>query len=449
MKKRVLIGIFAILLIVVMTLPGALVSANGGTSSLTVYYYAGMDKSTGPVSGVSVYLKTSGGANVASKGGVNGSTTFSGLSDGEYNVVSVKGASTRTDAVTVSGATDKNIPCGTLTCDYHTGASGAGDQVTGVTVYVNWAADHGAVANKGGVNGSYSFNLLSGDYEVVSVKGASTRTDSKTVASDQTLYVPCGLLVTNYNTENDGDDSSSGSGTDVTGVTVYVKWHATGGDVANKGGVNGSTSFALLAGGYDVVSVKGASNRTDGPYTVSSAVPANIPCGLLTVTYYANNNVLWGMTGVSVYVKWAADNGAVVNKGGVNDETNFALLDGSYSVVSVKGASSRTETGVSVASSQTLDVPVARFRVAIVKADFTAQTGVSVYVKTADNGDVTNKGGVNGSVDFSLLQSANGGGTGAGDYKFIATKGATTAQTTTSANEIPPAGPTGVILMLP
>jgi hypothetical protein len=307
------------------------------------------------------------------------------------------------------------------------------------------------VASAGNVNGTTSFALLAGNYNVVSTKGASTRTDGPyTVSSDIPANIPCGKLVTNYNTNNDGTASSSGTGTNVTGLSVYVKWAATNGDVASAGNVNGTTSFALLAGNYNVVSTKGASTRTDGPYTVASDNPANIPCGKLIATYYANNNAAWGMTGLSVYVKF--NGGDVASIGNVNGQTSFALLSNSgtgksYSVVSVKGASSRTESGVDVASDKTLDVPVARFRVAVVKADFTAQTGVSVYVKTAGNGDVESRGNVSGYADFSLFQSDGAGGAGA--YQFIAIKNSKTAQTTASANEVPPPGLSGVIFMIP
>ena len=340
----------------------------------------------------------------------------------------------------------------TLTVNYNTGmngnlvSSGTGTNVTGLSVYLKTAA--GAdVASKGGVTGSTTFTgLASGDYKVVSVKGASTTTEDASVASDQYVNIHCGKLVVNYNTGMNGDLGSSGSGTNVTGLSVYIKWATNNGDVASQGGVNGSTSFALLSGAYKVVSVKGASTTTEDA-SVASDQYVNIHCGKLVVTYYANNKAEWGMTGLSVYVKWAANNGDVDSKGGVNNETSFALLSGAYKVVSVKGASSRTDSA-SVASSQTLDVPVARFRVAVVKAaDFSAQTGVSVYVKTAGNGDVTSAGGVNGNVDFSLLQSDNGGG--AGQYKFIAVKNSSTAQTQVSANEVPPPGLAGVILMIP
>jgi len=211
----------------------------------------------------------------------------------------------------------------------------------------------------------------------------------------------------NYNTGMDGTLLINGTGTDVTGVSAYMKWPA-GGDVTSQGGVNGTTSFALLSGTYNVVSVKGASSRTDSGIVVASGQFKNIPSGLLKVTYYANNNLAWGLTGVSVYVKWAANNGDVTSAGGVSNETSFALLSStgtgtSYNVVSVKGASNRTEARVNAASTQTLDVPVARFRVAVVKADFTDQTGVSVYVKiNANNGDVNSAGGVNGKVDSSV-----------------------------------------------
>jgi hypothetical protein len=253
----------------------------------------------------------------------------------------------------------------TLTLRYYTGINGGGDPVTGLSVYVKTSG--GAdVTSKGGVSGTTSFSLEDGNYNVVSVKGASSRIDPVVVSGATTVDIQCGKLIVNYNTNNDGTDISHGSGTDVTGVSVYVKWAANMGDVASAGGVSGSTSFALLAGdsAYKVVSVKGASSRTDGPYTV--------------------------------------------------------------------------------ASTQTADIPVARFRVVVVKSDFTAQTGVSVYVKTSGGGDVASAGGVSGSVDFSLLQSKDG----PGPYRFIAIKGST-AQADQSANEVPPAGLSGVILMIP
>jgi hypothetical protein len=104
-----------------------------------------------------------------------------------------------------------------------------------------------------------------------------------------------------------------------------------------------------------------------------------------------------------------------------------------------------------VASEKTLDVPVARFQVTIVNGDFAPQTGVAVYVKTATGGDVQSIGGVNGSTAFSLLQS-NGGTAGYGAYKFVAVKGAVSAQANADANEGPPDGPpglAGIVLMLP
>jgi len=455
-KSVPLLAIVMVSMLVIGASAYAFVGVASASSTLTLRYYTGINGGGDPVTGLSVYVKTSGGADVTSKGGVSGTTSFS-LEDGNYNVVSVKGASSRIDPVVVSGATTVDIQCGKLIVNYNTNndgtdiSHGSGTDVTGVSVYVKWAANMGDVASAGGVSGSTSFALLAGDsaYKVVSVKGASSRTDGPyTVASDNAFNIQCGKLIVNYNTNNDGTDISHGSGTDVTGVSVYVKWAANMGDVASAGGVSGSTSFALLAGdsAYKVVSVKGASSRTDGPYTVASDNAFNIQCGKLIVTYYANNNALWGMTGVSVYVKWAANMGDVASAGGVSGSTSFALLagDSAYKVVSVKGASSRTDGPYTVASTQTADIPVARFRVVVVKSDFTAQTGVSVYVKTSGGGDVASAGGVSGSVDFSLLQSKDG----PGPYRFIAIKGST-AQADQSANEVPPAGLSGVILMIP
>ena len=350
------------------------------------------------------------------------------------------------------GVASAVTPPGTLTLNYYTNNDGTGDAVTGLSVYVKTSAGT-VVASRGGVSGTTTFTLPAGDYKVTSVKGASSRTDGTEVpytvssGNDTPVNIPCGELITSYYTDNKG---GAEDGVAVTGVSTYVKWAANNGDVASAGGVNGKTSFALLAGDYKVTSVKGASSRTDGtvdvPYTVASTLTADIPCGKLKVTYYANNNALWGMTGVSVYVKWAANMGDVASAGGVSGSTSFALLagDSAYKVVSVKGASSRTDGPYTVASTQTADIPVARFRVVVVKSDFTAQTGVSVYVKTSGGGDVASAGGVSGSVDFSLLQSKDG----PGPYRFIAIKGST-AQADQSANEVPPAGLSGVILMIP
>ncbi len=431
---------------------------NVPSGKLITKYYTNNDGTGDPVTGLSVYVKWAATmGDVDSRGGVNGTTSFALLA-GDYKVVSVKGASSRTDAATVASDNTLNVPSGKLTTRYYCDNDGTGDPVTGLSVYVKWAATMGDVDSRGGVNGQTSFALLAGDYKVVSVKGASSRTDAATVASNNILDVPSGELILNYNTNNDGTAVSSGTGTNVTGLSVYVKFN--GGDVASAGGVSGTVSFALLSNTgtgkqYSVVSVKGASTRTDSGIDLASDTVKNIPSGKLIVTYYANDNAAWGLTGVSTYVKWSLNNGDVDSRGGVNGQTSFALLSTTgtgttYKVVSVKGASSRTEDGVTVASDQTLDVPVARFLVMVLKADFTPQTGVSVYVKTAAGGDVDSRGGVNGSTQFSLLQSANGGG--AGSYKFVAVHNSTTAQTVADANEGPPDGPpglAGVVLLVP
>jgi hypothetical protein len=467
MKKRTLIGVIVLSLVLGLVLPmSGVLQASPSPATLTLCYYAAMDGATDPVSGLTVVLRDSGGNQVGWKSGVNGTTSFTGLADANYTVDSTKGAFTRSgDSAVVSGDTTVDIPCGKLITQYYTNNDGTGDPVTGLTVEIK-KTGAGQVAWKSGVNGSTSFALLAtgifGTYDVVSTKGAFTRTEtSVTVASDTTLNVPCGKLITQYYTNNNG------TGDPVTGLTVEIKKTGAG-QVAWKSGVNGSTSFALLATydtvTYDVVSTKGAFTRTETSVTVASDTTLNVPCGKLTVTYYANDNSGWGMTGLTVEVKKTGA-GQVDWKSGVNSSTSFALLATTgtgftYDVISTKGASTRTDTGVTVASTQTLDVPVARFRVAVVKGDFTAQSGVTVEVRTA-SGQVEWRSGVNDKTDFSLFQSsANGAqlngtpvsGTGAGAYTFKATKGATTAQTNANADEGPPDGPpglAGVILMIP
>ena len=333
----------------------------------------------------------------------------------------------------------------TLTLHYYTG-TGDTDPVTGLTVVLKDSGGN-QVGWKSGVNGWTSFSGLADvTYDVISTKGGFSRTDDVTVSSDTTADIPCGKLITRYYTNNNG------TGDAVTGLTVEVK--KTGGSqVAWKSGVNGEYSFALLAtyegATYDVISTKGGFTRTETGITVASDNILNVPCGKLIVTYYANDKTTWGMSSVTTEVKKTGGS-QVAWKSGVNGETSFALLatyeGATYDVISTKGASSRTETGITVASTQTLDVPVARFRVSIVKGDFSAQSSVTVEVRTAA-GQVDWKSGVNGYADFSLLQSS--GTSGAGAYKFIATKNSTTAQTTANADEVPPAGPSGVILMIP
>jgi hypothetical protein len=276
--------------------------------------------------------------------------------------------------------------------------------------------------------------------------------------------VPCGMLTARYFTNNDG------TGAAVSGVSVYVRFN--GSAVTSASGNSGSFNFPLLSNAgtgqtYSIDSVKSGSSRTDSGINVPTATPPyyDVPCGMLTVTYYANDKKEWAMTGVSVYVKF---NGSAVTSASGNSGTfDFPLLSNAgtgkqYSVVSVQSASSRTDSGIDVGSVKILDVPVARFRVAVVKGDFLAQTGVSLYVKTAGGGAVTSTSGNSGYFDFSLFQSsANGaqlngtpitGGTGAGAYQFVAVKGAKTAQTTTNVDEGPPdglPGLSGVILMIP
>jgi hypothetical protein len=145
------------------------------------------------------------------------------------------------------------------------------------------------------------------------------------------------------------------------------------------------------------------------------------------------------MSGVTVQVV------GVDTKYGVTGSCTFYLLDGTYTVKSSKGTSSRTDIGIAVgAATTTKNVPVARFLVKVVKSDFTGQTGVTVQVVGVDT-----TYGVNTDAYFSLLASSplGAGNTGAGQYTFKATKNSTPAQTTATAD--PPPGLSGVILMIP
>ena len=356
---------------------------------------------------------------------------------------------------------------GTLTLRYYTDNNGGGSGGTAVFVNSVVVKKGGtAVASAGNVTGTVSFSLADGAYTVDSTKGAFTRT-ADPVTVGVIADIPCGKLITNYRTNNDGTG-------DQVFVNSVVVNKTGGGGVASAGNVTGSTSFALLATGkdtdtdffgtYDVVSTKGAFTRTETGVTVASDNTLNVPCGKLIVTYYGNDKPAWGTFVNSVVVN-KTGGGGVASAGNVTGSTSFALLATTgtgftYDVVSTAGASTRTETGVTVASTQTLDVPVARFRVMVVKGDFTAQFVNSVVVSTAGGG-VASAGNVTGYVDFSLLQSsANGAqlngtpvnGTGASQYTFKATKNGTTAQTPANADEGPPdglPGLSGVILMIP
>jgi len=351
---------------------------------------------------------------------------------------------------------------GTLTLRYYTDNNGGGTAVFVNSVVVK--KNGTAVASAGNMTGTVSFSLAGGAYTVDSTKGAFTRT-ADPVTVGVTADIPCGKLIASYYTDNKGG-TLGGAAVFVNSVVVNK---TGGGGVASAGNVTGSTSFALLATTgtgftYDVVSTKGAFTRTETGYTVTSDTTYDVPCGKLIVTYYGNDKPAWGTFVNSVVVN-KTGGGGVASAGNVTGSTSFALLATTgtgftYDVVSTKGASSRTETGVTVASTQTLDVPVAQFRVMVVKGDFTAQFVNSVVVSTAGGG-VASAGNVTSYVDFSLLQSsANGAqlngtpvnGTGAGAYTFKVTKNSTTAQTTANADEGPPdglPGLSGVIFMIP
>ena len=362
--------------------------------------------------------------------------------------------------------------------------SGTGLDVSVAKVTVN-KTDGTLVTKKDGVTGTCSFTLPADTYNVVSVQGpiaSASRTDGIVVSSDTFLNVPCGKLRVNLNTNNDGTALISGTGLDVPVDRVSVNKSDGTLDVTKKDNVLGTYSFALLATAgtaftYDVVSAKwsGPVSRTNTGVTVASGDNVlNVPCGKLFVTAYANNNTNWAASLARVTVNKTGGSVVVYKDAvyAVNGTYSIALLatDGTftYDVVSVQGpisSASRTETGVTVASGDNvLDVPVARFRVAVVKGDFLPSGGYVVVTVNKTGGIlVTKKDGVV-STEFSLLQSDNGGanltsttgttpinGTGVGAYTFFATKSGTVpvAQTTASANEIPPAGLAGVILMLP
>jgi hypothetical protein len=219
----------------------------------------------------------------------------------------------------------------------------------------------------------------------------------------------------------------------VSGVTVEV----TG--VETKYGVTGTCTFYLLDGSYTVKSSKGTSLQTNTAVGVGATDPTilNVACSDLVVNLWANNLSTWPMSGVTVEVT------GVETKYGVTGSCTFYLLDGTYTVKSSKGTSSRTDPGVVVGvATTTKNVPVARFLVKVLKADFTGQTGVTVEVT-----GVETKYGVNTDAYFSLLASSPLGGTGAGQYTFKAQKGATIAQTIALADQPPALA--GVIFMIP
>jgi hypothetical protein len=392
-------------------------------------------------------------------------------------------------AIAVPGVAPVQALSYTLIVNLNTNNNGtAASPGDGLNVYVARVtvnkSDGTYVTKKDGVTGTCSFLLPADNYNVVSVQGpisSVSRTDGiAVVSSDTFLNVPCGKLIVNLNTNNNGTAASPGDGLNVSVDRVTV--NKTGGIlVTQKDNVLGTWSFALLATAdtaftYDVVSAKwsGPVSRTNTGVTVASGDNVlNVPCGKLIVTAYANNNTNWAASLARVTVNKTG--GSVVvykdNVYNVNGTYSFALLATAdtgftYDVVSVQGPISsvgRTETGVTVASGDNvLDVPVARFRVAVVKGDFLSQSVDRVAVNKTGGILVTKKDNVTGSYEFSLLQSDINGakltsttgttsinGTGVGAYTFVATKNVTVAQTTASANEIPPAGLGGVILMIP
>jgi len=385
---------------------------------------------TGDVSVNTVRVFVAAGT-VETKSTVVGTTKFF-LLDGTYNVTCAKGSSSRTDPVTVGpAATTLDVPCSDLVVNVK---AETGD-VSVSSVQVRVAA--GSVETKYSVVGTTKFFLLDGAYNVTCAKGSSSRTDPVTVGpAATTLDVPCSDLVVNVKAET-GDVS-------VSSVRVAV----AAGTVETKYSVVGTTKFFLLDGAYNVTCAKGSSSRTD-PVTVGpAATTLDVPCSDLVVNLYANGNTGWPLPSSSVSVRFGT--GAVETKSGVAGTTKFFLLDGTFDVRCTRNNALRTDAAIVGPAATTLNVPVARFRVAVVKANFGAQTSVTVAVITAGGGSVESRTGVSGSTDFSLLQSA--GAVGAGPYTFRATKSTTTAQTSADANEGPPVGPAGqcgVVLMVP
>ncbi len=218
----------------------------------------------------------------------------------------------------------------------------------------------------------------------------------------------------------------------------------------------------LINGTYRLHSSMG--NGRDDSVTVNGNSAYDVPCGTLTVRYFANDNPGLPMNGVSTYVKkFGQGNGGggvaagpMTSAAGVSGP--FKVLAGSYDVASTP---SRIDQVTVVAGINTdLNVPVGRFRVQVVKADFiTPKAGVTVYVKTplatggyATNGGVCAQGNTNSSgyIDFTLLQSAAAPGTvGVGTYGFCVNGLVQSNWPAANVNKIPPAGQTGVIIIIP
>jgi len=385
---------------------------------------------TGDVSVNTVRVAVAAGT-VETKSSVVGTTKFF-LLDGTYNVTSTKGSYSRTDPITVGpAATTLDVPCSDLVVNVK---AESGD-VSVSSIAVRYGTS--TLESRSSVTGTTTFFLLDGTYDVRSTKGSYYRTDPITVGpAATTLDVPCSDLVVNVKAET-GDVS-------VSSVQVRV----AAGSVETKSSVVGTTKFLLLDGTYNVTSTKGTFSRTDPVGVGPAATTLNVPCSDLVVNLYANGNTGWPLASSSVSVRFGT--GAVETKSGVAGTTKFFLLDGTFDVRCTRNNASRTDAAIVGPAAATLNVPVARFRVAVVKANFSAQTSVTVAVITAGGGSVESRSGVSGSTDFSLLQSV--GAVGAGPYTFRATKSSTTAQTSADANEGPPVGPAGqcgVVLMVP
>lgn len=195
---------------------------------------------------------------------------------------------------------------------------------------------------------------------------------------------------------------------------------------------------------------------------VPSMVPVQASNGpyTLTVTYYANNNPAWGMKNLNVELRTSTGAWKETKQIGLYATDCFVTFtnvpNGDYRVVSTaigtgSGVAARTDYVTVDGEDTTLDVPVARFRVATVKPGFSNKASVTIRAY-AGGRQVEQRGtSTDGYTDFSLLQSADGGnGKGVGIYTFKALVGSTfITETTAWVNEMPPAGLAGVILMIP
>ena len=336
----------------------------------------------------------------------------------------------------MSGALQASPDAATLTVNYYTEN---GNAVYIGTVKVTGTGGDSYSQQRNTVTGSWTFTgLESGkSYNIKSTKGLS-RTDVTPAlnAGSNTFDVPCSDLVVNLKTESSHNLSKSG--------TAFVQF---GGNNVDSYSFYGSHTFYLLDGTYDVKSTMDvfSTSRTDTGIVVGPATTTfDVPCSDLVVNLYANGNLAWPINNAQVKVKdVGGPNGAT--QSGVNGTCTFYLLDATYDVKSVNGSTNRKEGSIPVGpGTTTLNVPVARFKVTVVKGDFTPQSNCTIQVV----GVVPSVGGVN-TADFSLLASSplGVGNTGAGQYTFKATKNLTIAQTTAMAD--PPPGLAGVVLMIP